>query len=276
MALKKTAPKSPKKKVKRVKKPRTKGSPIQITWQRAKEQWERGNFFKAVHGVSVFATGVGTGMLLHPKTSSVGQYLTGISAGVAVASGVAYHKKRIAFRDSPRNPKNIDRVFKTENKDWLRQMDYEFVRRYYIDPRGTERSLLSTTAGTAEKFISNRGLRKAPNALYRIEAHEHKSFSSLVKPLLQYKIGQLQPDVNGQEALDHHFPPKLNPKQGEKERLPLKPITDKSKLPPEIIQHIPRRLLTAHPETTREAVALAVLAASIAKSKLNDVENTGR
>jgi len=214
---------------------------------------------RTFQSMATFSSGVATGLMVHPKTREVGAALAATTVPLTIASKTAYDKKRVAFRDSPRNLKNLDRIFKTEDRDWLRQIDYEFVKKYAVDPHLTEKQLKSTTVGTARKFASNHGLWKAPNDAYSMRRHENEVTYNLMRPILQNMVHKLPETVDKRALLDQHFP---------KEKLKPEP-----EMPKAVLDRIPPRVLDATPTTEHEAVALTILAGSLARAHMKDFKN---
>ena len=232
----------------------------------ARDFAERGEYWRALSWASAVGAGHAAGLAWHPNktVSAVAKAMTPILITTSVGSGVKYHFKRTSYRESQRNIENIKRVLKTENKEWLRELDHDFVRKYHTNPRRVEKQLDVGPVGAAFHFISNRGLRKSPNELYSIRKHESKQFSDLVKQILQFKVSQLPGGVDPIPILERHYP-------GEG----LKPIS-RSELPRDVVDRIHSRLLNAEPGNEREAAGLAVLSAAVLRGRMKDFKNAGR
>lgn len=253
--LKRKKPKNPQ--------PHDKGNLRMRIAERAKDLWQRGEFWRNMNAMSVFVLGAGTALQAHPKEAwrATGQAAGALSGPMALYSGRRYDQMRFNYRRNPANPENLERAKKTEDPEFMRRIDHAFVRKYALDPEWAERKLRVSPVGAAYTFASARRLRKAPDSPYSVRKHESPSFHKVVKPLLQYHVGQLPESVKKEPILNRHFP---------KEKL--NPIT-RGQIPKEVLDHIQPRLLDAEPQTEEEAVALSLLAGAVVRARQKDYKN---
>jgi hypothetical protein len=191
-----------------------------------------------------------------------------VTGPMALAANKMYGNQRYEYRRKPQNPENIRRVGKVKDADWLRSLEREFVKNYAIDPDRVERILKVTPVGASMHFGFSRGLRRSPvlarakgeTGPYVIKDHESRSFSSLIRPLLQYKVSQLPENIEKGKILESHFP-------GEG----LTPI-GRGDLPPELVGRTLRRLLDDEPQTPEEAVSMSLLAGAIMRYNIKKLE----
>jgi hypothetical protein len=239
-------------------------------WQRgklrAKDAWMRGDVLQNVHRLSMYSSGIATAMIAHPdpRVAHAGAYILSASVPATIGTGVASWRQRLKFRQSPWNSRNIDRVVKTENPEYLRRLDYAYVKRYAIDPDRVEKELEVTPTGAAYTFASARRLRLAPNSPYIIEKHESPDFAKFLEPLLRLKLNQMANGNKTSEIYKRHFP------KGSAGRI--RKITN-SELPREYRELVPPRLLDEEPQNEAEAVALTLLAGSIARARQRNFKN---
>ena len=255
----------------RAKMPKTKIAPDRGTrLQRAKlrtiDMWQRGEALQGIHRMTLYSSGLATAMATHPdpRVANAGAYLLSASVPVSIGTGVVSWRQRLKFRQSPWNSRNIDRVAKTENSEYLRRLDYAFVKRYAIDPERVEKELEVSPTGASHIFASARRLRRAPDAPYSIEKHENPEFAKFLEPLLRLKLKQMANGKNKKAIYQTHF---QNSSKGSKVSI------SRSQLPSRYKELVPARLLNETPDNEAEAVALTLLAGSIARARERNFKN---
>ncbi len=251
-------PRAPGSKRRKTRAPKDRGTAAQILLDRAKRAWAQGKFHEALKTASSVLFGVGAGVAAtnRPGLSTTGAVMAAVSAPLAGWADTAAKRRRRAFRGSSRDLEALNVVQKSENAEFLRRLDHEFVRRYAIDPAGVQKEFDVTPLGAARIFASSRRLRRAPDARYSTKQHESDTFYDLVRPILQVKVSQLPGAGDAREVLNHHFPKEdLRPKKPEE-------------LPEELANHIPAHLIETEPQNEEDAVALSLLAAAITRAKI--------
>lgn len=226
----------------------------------ARRLYHRGDLYGALRTVALMAGSAGGALaIFHPRpdVKDAGREVAAMSAGAAASAEVARAMTRSKYAPERATMGAIKSVKSTEDANLLRRLERSLVLAYDRDPKYVTRHLDGTTESVAQHFRSVRGLRLAPDAEYRVSLHEDEEHAELIKGLLQYMVGKLPRREEREAILEKHFP-------GEE----LKPIKiEDLEMPRGLDARVPRALLDASPRDEKEALALALMGASVARAR---------
>jgi hypothetical protein len=239
---------------------RDRGTPLERGWEQTKLFFKRGNFYSTIRTMGVIGASAGSTLAVtHPKPQyrEAGLQIAAASGAVVTAAEVARFRTRQKYRADISNLRNIERIRESENPERMRLLDRELVRLYSRIPDHVEKNLGGTPESAADHFRSLRGLRISPDSEYRLHM-EDPQYRELVKPVFQYMVTRLPNNPTPKALLEKHFP---------KEKL--NPISEAGSLalPRGLETLVPPRLLESRPQNEREAMGVALLAASVARAR---------
>jgi len=256
------------------------GSPVARTWDKTMRPFIDGTAFEVLSYAATggaTAAGVAAIYVKSPEAKSAWtKAAAALTAGAASAKLVAVHQKS---KLSLQGERFMQRVL--TDPEFARRAEYDLVRRFSRNPKGTMELYDTDALGIASVFSVLHKRRKSPDGGYSMSRHEESvNFRNVMEPILKHHVLRT-PDLADNmvyKVIQRHG---FGIRAGELRRIRKLQVTNpevaaqRTAIPSGLSALLPSSLEQATPSTLRQVEDVVLFSSAVIRAKQNKFKKNG-